>query len=110
MKTHGSTGPSGLDANDWRRLLSAFGQTTRNLCKLVAKFAMRLATSIILPDNLIAYNDCRLVALDKCNVVRPTGNDEVMRRFTGRLIVDCIRQDVTSLGGNMQLCLGQNRA
>ena len=30
-----------------------------------------------------------------------------MRRITGRIIVDCIRQDLTSLGGNMQLCLGQ---
>ena len=38
------------------------------------------------------------MALDKCPVVRPT---------TGRIIVDCIRQRLTSLGGNMQLCLGQ---
>ena len=106
MKTHGSAGPSGLDADDWRRLLSAFGQTT-NLCKLVAKFAKRLATSIIPPDDLIANNGCRLVALDKCPGVRPIGIGEVMRRITGRIIVDCIRQDLTSLGGNMQLYLGQ---
>ena len=39
MKTHGSAGSSGLDAEDWRRLLSAFEQTSTNLCKLVAKFA-----------------------------------------------------------------------
>ena len=56
MKTHGSAGPSGLDADDRRRLLSAFGQTSTNLCKLVAKFAKRPATSIIPPDDLIAYN------------------------------------------------------
>ena len=30
-KTHGSAGPSGLDADDWRRPLSAFGQTSTNL-------------------------------------------------------------------------------
>ena len=30
-----------------------------------------------------------------------------MRRITGRIIVDCIKQDLTFLGGNMQLCLGQ---
>ena len=107
MKTHGSAGPSGLDADDWRRLLSAFGQTSTNLCKLVANLAKRLATSIIPPDDLIAYNRCRLVALDKCPGVRPIGIGEVMRRITGRIIVDCIRQDLTSLGGNMQLCLGQ---
>ena len=107
MNTHGSAGPSGLDADDWRRLLSAFGQTSTNLCKLVAKFAKRLATSIIPPDDLIAYNGCRLVALDKCPGVRSIGIGEVMRRITGRLIVDFIRQDLSSLDENMQLCLGQ---
>ena len=107
MKTHGSAGPSGLDADDWRRLLCAFGQTTTNLFKLVTKFAKRLATSIIPPDDLIAYNGCRLVVLDKCPDVRPIGIGEVMRRITGRIIVDCHRQDLTSLGGNMPLCLGQ---
>ena len=86
-KAHGSAGPSGLDADDWRRLLSAFGQTSTNLCKLVAKFAKRLATCIIPPDDLIAYNGCRLVALDKFQL-RPIGIGEVMRRITGRIIVD----------------------
>ena len=78
-----------------------------NLCKLVARFAKRLATSIMPPHDLIAYNGCRLMALDKCPGVRPIGIDEVMCRITGRIIVDCIRQDLTSLGGNMQLYLGQ---
>ena len=107
MKTHGSAGTSVLDADDWRRLLSAFGQTSTNLCKLVAKFAKSLATSRIPPDALIAHNGCRLVALDKCPGVRPIGMGEVMRRITGRIMVDCIRQDLTSLVKNMQLCLGQ---
>ena len=107
MKTHSSAGPSGLDADDWLRLLSAFGQTSTNLYKLVAKFAKRLAKSIIPPDDLIAYNVCQLVALNKCPVVRPIGIGEVMRRITGRKIVDCIKQDLTALSGNMQLCLGQ---
>ena len=98
MNTHGSAGPSGFDADDWRRLLSAFGQTSTNLCKLVAKIAKRLTTSIIPPDDLITYNGCRLVALDNCPGVRPIGIGEVMRRITGRIIVDCIRQDLTSLG------------
>ena len=46
MKTHGSAGSSDLDADDWHRLLFAFGQTSMNLCKLVVKFVKRLATSI----------------------------------------------------------------
>ena len=63
--------------------------------------------SMIPPDDLIAYNSCQLVARDKCHGVRPFGMGEVMRHTTGRIIVDCIRQDLTSLGGNIQLCLGQ---
>ena len=84
MKTHGSAGPSGLDADDWRRLLSAFGQKSTNLCKLVSRFAKRLATSKIPPDDLIACNGCRLLAVDKCPGVRPIGIGEVMRHITGR--------------------------
>ena len=80
-KTHGSAGSSSLDADDWRRLLSAFRQASTKLCKIVAKFAKRLATSIIPPDDLIAYNGCRLKALDKSPGVRPIG--EVIRRITG---------------------------
>ena len=101
MKTHGRSGPSGLDADDWRRLLSASGQTSTNLCMLVAKFAKRLATSIIPTDDLIAYNGCRLVVLDKRPGVRPIGIGEVKRRITGGIIVHCIRQVQTSHGGIM---------
>ena len=54
MNTQGSDGPSSLDADDWCRLLSAFGQTPRNLCQLVAKVAKRMALSIIPADDLIA--------------------------------------------------------
>ena len=105
MKTHGCAGPSGLD--DRRRLPSAFGQTSTNLCKLVAKFAKRLATSIMPPDDLIPYNGCRLVVLDKSPRVRPIGLGEVIRRIIGRIIVDYIRQDLTYICRIMQLCLGQ---
>ena len=107
MRTLGSAVPSGLDADDWRRLLSALGQATSFCFRADHEFAKRLATSIIPPDDLIAYNGCRLVALDKCSGVRPIGIGEVMRRITRRIIVDCIRQDLKSLGGNMQLGLGQ---
>ena len=47
------------------------------------------------------------MAVDKCPGVRPIGIGEVLRRITGRIIIDCVRQDLTSLGGNMQLCLGE---
>ena len=56
---------------------------------------------------MIAYTGCQLAALDKCPGVRPIGIGEVMRSITGRIIIDSIRKNLTSFGGNMQLHLGQ---
>ena len=36
LKTHGSHGPSGLDACEWRRILTHFNQTFIELCKTIA--------------------------------------------------------------------------
>ena len=47
------------------------------------------------------------MVLEKCLGVRPIGIGEVMRRITGGIIVHCIRQILTSLGGIIQLCHGQ---
>ena len=45
------------------------------------------------------------MALDKSPGARLTGIGEVMRRITGRIIVDCV--DLKFFGGNTQLCVGQ---
>ena len=36
LKTHGNHGPSGLDACEWRRILTHFNQTSIELCKTFA--------------------------------------------------------------------------
>ena len=105
MVTQGSHGPSGVDANDWRRWLSHFGQASTNLCKALAAFARRLATDQM--HDLNPYNACRLIPLDKNPGVRPIGVGEVIRRIIGRNILWCIGNDLKILGQNRQLCLGQ---
>ena len=107
MKTHGSHGPSGHDADEWRRLLTHFNQPSVELAKTVAKIARRLATSVIPMGDLEAYNACRLIPLDKNPGVRPIGIGEVIRRIIGRSITECIKTDLKLLGSNYQLCLGQ---
>ena len=37
MRTHGSHGPSGLDANEWRRILTHFGQQSVEISKQLLK-------------------------------------------------------------------------
>ena len=107
MKTHGSHGPSGLDANDWRRLLTSFKLSSTDLCKTIAKLATRIATSHL--TFLLPYNSCRLIALHKFPGVRPKRNGEVFRRIIGRTIIKCIKTDLKILSGDKQLCMGQKR-
>ena len=107
MATHGSHGPSGVDADDWRRWLSNFGQSSTNLCRTLASFARRLATEKVNEEVLRPYNACRLIPLDKNPGVRPIGVGEIIRRISARVILKCISNDLKALGGNNQLCLGQ---
>ena len=107
MATHGSHGPSGVDADDWRRWLSNFGQSSTNLCRTLASFARRLATEKVSDEVLRPYNACRLIPLDKNPGVRPIGVGEIVRRISARVILKCISHDLIDLGGNSQLCLGQ---
>ena len=108
MKTHGSHGPSGVDANEWRRWLSNFNQSSTSLCRTVAQIAVRIATEEINSKFPEPYNACRLIPLDKNPGVRPIGVGEVLRRIIGRSILRCIQNDLKLLGTNQQLCLGQN--
>ena len=105
MKTHGSHGPSGLDANDWRRILTTFRSSSTDLSRTIARLAVKIATERL--TFIEIYNLCRLLALDENPGVRPIGIGEVLRRIIGRSIVQCLKTDLKLLGGNKQLCLGQ---
>ena len=107
MKLKGSYGPSGLDAHEWRRLLTAFGQASTEQCKIIAKVARRIGTEKIPDDHLEEYNACRLIPLDKNPGVRPIGIGEVVRRLIGKILIRCVQYDLLELGQNRQLCLGQ---
>ena len=89
MRTHGLHGPSGLDANEWRRILTHFGQKSVEISKTIAKIAKKLATEELNPELMEPYNACRLIPLDKNPGVRPIGIGEVMRRIIGRTITKC---------------------
>ena len=65
MRTHGSQGSSGLDANDWRRFLTHFGQQSVEISETIAKIAKKLATEELNPELMEPYNACRLLPLDK---------------------------------------------
>ena len=107
LKTRGIHGPSGLDACEWRRILTHFNQTSIELCKTIAKLSYTIASKVLPHDNQTAYNSCRLIPLDKNPGVRPIGIGEVLRRIIGKTITQCIKSDLKNLGKNFQLCLGE---
>ena len=69
----GSAGPSGLDANEWRMILTCFDRQSTDLCRIIGKLAVKIATEKL--DFLYAYNACRLIALDANPGVMPIGID-----------------------------------
>ena len=66
MRTHGSNGPSGLRANEWRQILSAFDMESVDVCKAISNLDVKIATENL--DGLDVYNVCRLIALNNPGV------------------------------------------
>ena len=73
MTTHGSHGPSGLNANEWRRILRHFGQHSVEISKTLAKMAQKISTELLSPELLEPYNACGLIPFDKNPGDRPIG-------------------------------------
>ncbi len=111
LNTHGAAGPSGLDAQGWRRILVSrnYGTAAKDLGSSVAA---KLATEKleIRDDRLTsiqAYLSCRLIPLHKNPGVRPIGVGEVLRRIIGKLIIYTIQPQIMESAGDVQLCASQ---
>ena len=114
LRTRGAAGPSGLDADQWRRMLASknYGATGKELRTAVAKMTRKLCTQeIINPtevNSLEAYAASRLVPLEKePSGIRPIGIGEVLRRIVGKTIVAEIKPEIMESAGSLQLCGGQ---
>ena len=104
---NGAAGPSGLDAYAWRRLCSAFGSASEDLCHSIALLAKRLCISFVDPQGLAPFLACRLIALNKNPGVRPIGIGEVVRRIVAKSVLFVLRPDILEAAGTQQLCAGQ---
>ena len=115
IRTRGAAGPSGVDADAWRRFLISknYGTTGKELRTAIAKMAQKLCTTeIALQENnktsLEAYIACRLIPLEKKpSGVRPIGIGEVLRRIIGKAVMSEINQELKESAGSLQLCAGQ---
>ena len=103
----GAAGPSGMDADRWRRMCTAFGDASEDLCDALACSARRITTSYINPAALEAFVACRLIPLDKKPGVRPIGIGETVRRIIGKAILGVTGASIREATGSLQLCGGQ---
>jgi len=114
-RTKGAAGPSGMDAESWKRIIlsKSFGKESDQLQTSLAKLARTLCVqhrAEIHDDSnkqLEAYTSCRLIPLDKNPGVRPIGIGETIRRIIGKAILQIVRNDVIESAGSLQLCAGQ---
>lgn len=106
LTTQGGAGPSGLNANAWRHLLTGY-RASPQLAEAIAGVARRLCTEYVDPQSILAYTCSRLVAIDKNPGVRPVGIGEVVRRIVGKVALRVISKDLRRVAGNVQLCVGQ---
>ena len=113
LRTKGSSGPSGLDSDAWRRMLVSknFGKFGSDLQKTLVAFAKKLCKENIetngTSSSLEAYTSCRLIPLDKSPGVRPIGIGEVLRRIVGKAVISVIKPNILESAGELQLCAGQ---
>ena len=108
-RTEGSAGPSGLDADGWKRILCSkqFKNKPTELCEAVADLGRKLSTTHVNPLFLKAYSACRLVPLSKTNNgVRPVGIGEVLRRIVGKALMKHMNNEVVSSTAPIQACSG----
>ena len=106
LHCQGSAGPSGLNANAWRRLCSSFKGASTKLCQSLANLARLLATQEVDPSTIAPFMACRLIALDKRPGVRPIGVCEVARRIVAKAILRVLSDDIEEACGYLQKCSG----
>ena len=107
--TKGSAGPSGMDADQYRRVLCSknFNKAGRALREELVSLTKNLATKHFDPILLDAYVACRLIPLDKDPGIRPIGIGEVMRRIIGKSLSRCASENIKEAAGPLQTCAGQ---
>ena len=91
LKTQGTAGPSGLNADCVRTLLSKtiFGEVVVNLRKALASLAKKMATEKCQDNEALITR--RLIPFDKNSGVRSIAMGEVFTQILGKCIMAVMR-------------------
>lgn len=104
---YGVTGPSGMDAEEWKTFPSKniFGNVAVSLRNVRACLEKKIASKNC--QNLEALTACSLSQLDKKPACRPTEIAKVLRRTVGKVVMGVVKDDVKKAVGNLQVSAGQ---
>jgi hypothetical protein len=107
MKTRGSLGPSGMDADVYRRILCSknFSSEGKTLREEISAMTRNLMKSCYHPSLLESYASCRLIPLEKNTEIRPIGVGEVLRRIIGKTITSFLREEIKQAVGPLKVAL-----
>ena len=108
-KTQGGSGPSGMDADGWKRILTSkqFGKSSIDLCKSFAEVIRMIFSMENQSKSLEAFLACRLIPLDKNPGLRPIVIGEVLRRIAVKVVVIHFRTVIVTSVGSLQVCAEQ---
>ena len=105
LRTKGSGGSSGVDANGSSK---SFKKSGSDLCAAIAAMTQRLCTEFIYPLGTETILANRLVPLGKGEgAVWLIGVREVIRRIMGECVMYVTKPDVIDASGSLQVCAGQ---
>ena len=106
LRTKGSAGPSGLDADLFRRILcnKNFSSSGKLLREEIATFTRNMLTKDYDPSLIQAFTSCRLIPLNKNPGIRPIGVGEVLRRIMGKAVSWNFKDEIRTAAGPLQTC------
>ncbi|CAB3982253.1 Hypothetical predicted protein [Paramuricea clavata] len=110
MKTKGSAGPSGMDAELYRRILCSknFKTEGKILREELAILTRNLLKTSYHPSLLEGYTSCRLIPLDKNPGIRPIGVGEILRRIIGKTVTTFLKMEIQEAAGPLQVSAGHS--
>ena len=109
FKIQGGSGPLGMDADGWKRILTSkqFGKSSIDLCKTFAEVIKKICSIENQSTSLEAFLACQLIPVDKNPGLRPIGIGEVLCRIVGKVVITHFRTEIVISVGSLQICAGQ---
>ena len=110
-RTKGGAGPSGMNADDWSRILGSnkYGLASSDCREAIALMTRKMCTDMLDTDempSIEAMLGCRLLPLNKNPGCRPIGIGEILRRIMSKAAMSVFTDDVIQSSGSVQICAG----